>query len=229
MGNELILSPQEENRLTILKTSPELYCETLRPKKIEDVFLSNEPVIGTIIRKLGEPQARAVLVILIADALEFFNVGNTMTATQVAITVDLIIEEYPYMKTDDFKLCFKNAMKMKYGENYNRIDGSIIMGWLCEYNKERCAIADNQSWNKHKAYLSEEAKPTNGLFYEDYRNDIEHRAKEGDKAAINALNLSNKIYSYVEESKYKKQKLILEEFDAKRKKGADNLLGDKRR
>lgn len=152
-----------------------------------------------------------------------------MTATQVAITVNLIIEEYPYMKTDDFKLCFKNAMKMKYGENYNRIDGSIIMGWLCEYNKERCAIADNQSWNKHKAYLSEEAKPTNGLFYEDYRNDIEHRAKEGDKAAINALNLSNKIYSYVEESKYKKQKLILEEFDAKRKKGADNLLGDKRR
>ena len=56
-----------------------------------------------------------------------------MSATQVATTVDLIIEEYPYMKTDDFKLCFKNAMKMKYGENYNRIDGSIIMGWLREY------------------------------------------------------------------------------------------------
>ena len=66
-----------------------------------------------------------------------------MSATQVATTVDLIIEEYPYMKTDDFKLCFKNAMKMKYGENYNRIDGSIIMGWLREYNKERCAVADS--------------------------------------------------------------------------------------
>lgn len=79
-----------------------------------------------------------------------------MSATQVATTVDLIIEEYPYMKTDDFKLCFKNAMKMKYGENYNRIDGSIIMGWLREYNKERCAVADNQSWNTHKAKLSGE-------------------------------------------------------------------------
>ena len=95
---------------------------------------------------------------------------NLLLAPQVATTVDLIIEEYPYMKTDDFKLCFKNAMKMKYGENYNRIDGSIIMGWLREYNKERCAVADNQSWNTHKAKLSGETSFTSGLSYEEYRN-----------------------------------------------------------
>ena len=110
MENELILRPQEENRLAVLRTSPKNYCKALCPKKVEDVFQSDEPSIGTIIRKFGEPQARAVLVILIADALEFFNVGNPMSATQVATTVDLIIEEYPYMKTDDFKLCFKNAV-----------------------------------------------------------------------------------------------------------------------
>ena len=98
MENELILRPQEENWLAVLRTSPKNYCKALCPKKVEDVFQSDEPSIGTIIRKFGEPQARAVLVILIADALEFFNVSNTMSATQVATTVDLIIEEYPYMK-----------------------------------------------------------------------------------------------------------------------------------
>ena len=166
MENELILRPQEENRLAVLRTSPKNYCKALCPKKVEDVFQSDEPSIGTIIRKFGEPQARAVLVILIADALEFFNVGNPMSATQVATTVDLIIEEYPYMKTDDFKLCFKNAMKMKYGNIYNRIDGQVIMSWLREYNKERCAVADNQSWNFHKENLSEEVNYTSGLSYE---------------------------------------------------------------
>ena len=180
MENELILRPQEENRLAVLQTSPKNYCKALCPKKVEDVFQSDEPSIGTIIRKFGEPQARAVLVILIADALEFFNVGNPMSATQVATTVDLIIEEYPYMKTDDFKLCFKNAMKMKYGENYNRIDGSIIMGWLREYNKERCAVADNQSWNTHKAKLSGETNFTSGLSYEEYRNELKLRVGQGD-------------------------------------------------
>lgn len=168
------------------------------------MFVSSEPAIGTIIRVFGEPQARAVLVLLIADALEFFNVSNPMSAKQVAITVDLIIEEYPYMKTDDFKLCFKNAMKMKYGENYNRIDGSVIMRWLKEYNKERCAVADNQSWNTHKANFSEEAKSTDGLFYDEYRSELERRVNEGDEEAAKALNLSNEIAYYLK-SKNEKQ------------------------
>ena len=145
MENELILLPQEENRLAALRTSPEQYCKGINPKTVDDVFLSLEPSIGTIIKECGEIKARAAVVYLIADALEFFNASETMSDTQVVTTVDLIIEEYPYMKTDDIKLCFKNAMKMKYGKLYNRIDGSIIMSWFHEYNKERCAVADNQS------------------------------------------------------------------------------------
>lgn len=127
-----------------------------------------------------------------------------MSAKQVAMTVDLIIEEYPYMKTDDFKLCFKNAMKMKYGENYNRIDGSIIMGWLRDYNKERCAVADNQSWNIHKNNLSEVARSTDGLFYDEYRSELERKVEVGDEDAAKALNLSNEI-SYYLKSKNEKQ------------------------
>lgn len=135
-----------------------------------------------------------------------------MSATQVAMTVDLIIEEYPYMKTDDFKLCFRNAMKMKYGENYNRIDGQIIMSWLREYNKERCSIADSQSWNEHKSHMADEQKPVNGIFYEEYRSELKKRAQTGDKSAINALKLSEGLMDELNKRKYERQKKELDEF-----------------
>lgn len=179
------------------------------------MFHSSEPAIGTIIKELGETSARAAVVYLLADALEFFNATETMSDTQAAMTVDLIIEEYPYMKTDDLKLCFKNAMKMKYGRIYNRIDGQIIMSWLREYNKERCSVADNQSWNESKHHRAEESKPTNGMFYDDYIKEMQERADNGDESAVAALKLSNDISSYLTNQKMQKKKLELQEFYSK--------------
>ena len=219
MENELILRQQEGSQLAALSNSPEQYCKALNPRRIEDVFLSHEPLIGTIIKNLGETKARAAVVYLLADALEFFNAADTMSDVQVAMTVDLIIEEYAYMKLDDIKLCFKNAMKMKYGKIYNRIDGQVIMSWFKEYNKERCSTADNQSYNEHKAHNAEEAKPTNGLFYEEYRAELESRAKDGDEEAIKALELSNSISEMLCQRKFVKQKENLDKFytsDSKR-------------
>ncbi|QNL41381.1 hypothetical protein DW206_22780 [Bacteroides ovatus] len=135
-----------------------------------------------------------------------------MSDIQVAMTVDLIMEEYPYFKMDDLKLCFKNAMKMKYGRIYNRIDGQVIMSWLREYNKERCAAADTQSWNEHKSHIADELKPISGMFYEEYRTELEKRAASGDESAINALRISNSLMDELSKRKFEKQKMQLEEF-----------------
>ena len=98
-----------------------------------------------------------------------------MSDTQVAMTVDLIIEEYPYMKTDDFKLCFKNAMKMKYGESYNRIDGQLL--WAGYVNTTKNVVLLQ---NEHKAHMADEQRTTNGMFYEEYREELKKRALSGD-------------------------------------------------
>lgn len=166
----------------------------------------------TIKMRYGELNARAAVAYLLADALEFFNAGETMSDTQVAMTVDLIIEEYPHLKTDDLKLCFKNAMKLKYGQIYNRIDGQVVLSWLKKYNSERCSIADNQSYKEHRLLIESDSKPTSGLFYEEYRAELQERARNGDKDAVTALELSDRISNMIQERRVERQKKDLNAF-----------------
>lgn len=212
--NEIaILQAAEKKQLAVLQTSPKQYLQALRPKSVDDVFASSEPALGMIAKELGENQARAVVVILLSEIVDFFNSSNTMNDSQVATTTDLIIEEYPYFKIDDLKLAFRNGIKGKYGEIYNRLDGSVIMGWLKQYNRERCAKADIISYNEHKNRQKEEP----GLFYDDYRNQLKLLASNGDKDAQEALRRSDEVLAFMKAKKLEKQKKQLEKYDNERR------------
>lgn len=187
--------------------------QELRPKSVDDVFASSEPALGMVVRNLGETHARAIVVILLSEVVSFFNASNTMNDSQVAMTTDLIIEEYPYFKIDDLKLAFRNAMKGRYGEIYNRLDGSVIMQWLKQYNHERCAKADIASYNQHKEHIEEEQS---GLFYDDYRRQLKELASQGNREAQKALRLSNDTLAFMKRKSFEKQRKQLEEYDAKR-------------
>ena len=170
------------------------------------------PALSTLRRERGEATARAVLVLIVNDMLDFFNAAADMNDRQVATTVDLILEEYPYMQADDITLCFRRAMKGKYGKLYNRIDGQIIMGWLREYNRERCTAADYQSYNQHKARLSEESRPTEGIFYAEYRASLQRRAEAGDPEARQQLDLSDGLMAELNKRKHDKERDSLERY-----------------
>ena len=58
-----------------------------------------------------------------------------MNDVQVALTADLIIDRFYYLKLEEIKLCFRNAMAS--GKIYDRLDGNIILGWLNEYDAQR--------------------------------------------------------------------------------------------
>lgn len=186
--------------------------QALRPRSVDDVFKSAEPALGMVASELGENHARAIVVILLSELVGFFNASNTMNDSQVAITTDLIIEEYPYFKVDDLKLVFRNAMKGRYGDIYNRLDGSVIMGWLRQYNKERCARADVLSYNEHKRMNETEG---GGLYYEDYIRMLQERAASGDREAQEALNRSNETLAFMKRKRLEKQKKQLEDYDRK--------------
>ena len=87
------------------------YYNSLHPKTVNDVFDSPSCSIAVINKKFREQHLRAFMVKVLNDLLDFFNVGKTMGAVQVASTADLIIEEFYFLKPDDFKLCFLGRRK----------------------------------------------------------------------------------------------------------------------
>lgn len=184
------------------------------PETVNDVFESGMPALAEIRREKGAAVTRSILVLLVNDTLDFFNVPETMNAKQVAITVDLIIDTYPYMQVDDITLCFRNAMKGNYGRIYNRIDGQIILGWLREYNRERCTAADELGYNEHLARKAADARPTDGIFYADYRAALQRRAATGDPEAVRLLQRSDNLIAELESRRHDKVRADLQRFYA---------------
>lgn len=116
---------------------PEIGKITENNKSIEAIFYSKEPQIALIKKEFGLIDLQAAIVLIVNDVLKFFNLGKQMNDTQVAQTVDLIIDSFPLYKLDDISLCFREAKKGTYGPMYDRIDGQVIMNWLYLYDNNK--------------------------------------------------------------------------------------------
>lgn len=97
--------------------------------------------MAVIRKRYGEQFLFAFLTIAIVDLIEFFNVGKTMGEVQVVSTIRLIVDDFYYLNVEDFKLCFNNAKRGRYGKVYDRIDGNTIYEWLNKYSTERIEFA----------------------------------------------------------------------------------------
>lgn len=127
--------------MAILNTLPEPYYAALNPKTVNDALNSITPAMAVIKKRYGEQFLFAFLTIAIVDLIEFFNVGKTMGEAQVVSTIRLLVDDFYYLNVEDFKLCFNNAKRGKYGKVYDRIDGNTIYEWLNKYSTERVEVA----------------------------------------------------------------------------------------
>lgn len=106
-----------------------------------------------------------------------------MGAVQMAQTADLIIDEYFFLKPDDFKLCFSNAKKGIYGKVYDRIDGQVIFEWLNAYNRDRALEAESLSVNEAAKYKNDPSERTSSILESKDHNfkmyDFKRKFKKG--------------------------------------------------
>jgi hypothetical protein len=158
----------EEQSVRLLATWPEQYYNSLLPNSYNAVFESPACTIGRYKRQEGDTKAVSLIYLMLDDFISFLNVGKTMDPRQVTQTANLILEDYCYLKIDDFKLFFSRAKKGVYGTSYDRIDGQMILQWLAKYTNERCNEADNLSYSEHSAIKSDERRTMSILELEMY-------------------------------------------------------------
>lgn len=127
---------------------------------------------------------RAVLIKFIEGTLMFFSFPkDSMPNAQIVMIVNDIIEKYYYFRLEDVCLCFKKGrMDATYRKFYGRLDGSVFLEWFAKYDKERESVLQSHpSNNQTITNLSQ------GVPWEQYKEDLEKRIAEGDENAKEQL------------------------------------------
>ena len=186
-----LIPPEElpktrQQAVSLLKTSPMLYWDSLRPTSVRDVFDAPLSLVD-IKRECGEMKLQALMVKWMNSFLRFYSVNGAMDAVQVADTINLIIETYPHYKQEDFKLFFNMAKKGMFGQIYGRMDGEVVMNWLAKYDIHRDTVAQTDSINEAARFKERSpVTPTQGVYYDEYMR-IKRRAESGDEEARRML------------------------------------------
>jgi hypothetical protein len=116
--------------------------------------------IGSFKRTIGEDKAMSVLVLILNDVIDFFNVSNSMNANQILTTAEMVLDNYGWLKIDDFKLCFSQAKRGLFGQVY-RMDGNVILSWIESYINERINFADEKNYTEHLSIKANERRTLN--------------------------------------------------------------------
>lgn len=114
------------------------------------------PSLASMYKEFGEVKVIAYIKLWIADLVEFLNVGQNMTKTQIEATAKIIYSEFHYLNIADINLIFKRGKMGDYGQIY-RLDGQVILSWFREYNNERCLAAVDE--NSSKGLADKEYEP----------------------------------------------------------------------
>ena len=118
----------------------------------EQAFESGLPSLAKVRNVYGDEFMNAYVELWIIDFCDFVNIGKGMKPAQIYQTASLILEEFYYFNLAEINLVFKRAKKGFYGEIFDRLDGQIILKWFREYNKERCAKAEEISINEASGF-----------------------------------------------------------------------------
>ena len=123
----------ERNELANLKSSASSTEVTLQ----QILTLKTSPALSEIKKVRGDQIALGVVVALMDECQQYFNLQQPMNKQQLLLTAELIMEKYYYLRVEELRVCFRMAMKGEFGPVYNRIDGQVFFEWILKYMPTR--------------------------------------------------------------------------------------------
>lgn len=177
--------PAEVNtEIQLLSTSPVKYLEMLPVEKINSERPPTAIMLSQMKRGLDKNRQIMYISMLIKEVNDFFNVKGNMSAPQIKLTAELILDNPGFydLTLGNIKACFRN--KMMTAKLYDRLDGQIIIQWLREFKSEMAETVCDRSMG-----VQETENREIGKTYDEYINSLKERAEKGDAKAIESLKL----------------------------------------
>lgn len=169
-----------ENIVLCQKDWVNLICQ--RPiKDIETAIRLQTPTVVSLknYTEGGEAYMIAVIMTIIKDVADNLNIGKSLNNQQLAFCARQIAAEYYFLKISEIRFCFMQGLMGRYGQIYDRIDISILMTWLGQYDSERAVAVEDLSRRKTEGLT--------GVYLDNAPNNI--------KQAFNKLFQSLKVQS----------------------------------
>ena len=135
---------KEQNAIMNLKN-----LENSTEVKLHEILVAKTSPTFAELRKNKSQQATiAVMVAMMDSCQQYFNLQQPMNAQQLALTAELMLEDYYYLRVDELQICFRMAMKGEFGPVYNRIDGQVFFEWLKKFMGKRQSVSERINLEK---------------------------------------------------------------------------------
>lgn len=144
------LPAEVREQVQLLRKSPERYYEVVKAERPEDDREQGAITIYNLNKEMTKEEAMLAISIAILEVKEWFNVKGNMTAKQIKLTAEMILDHPLFydLSIGNIKACFRQ--KMMSEKLYDRLDGNIIIGWLKQFKSEMADAVYNQRLSKDK-------------------------------------------------------------------------------
>lgn len=135
-------------------------------------------------KEIGLAQVASIIVIAITEVVKFYNIGKNISAEQIPFIAEMIIDRFGHFKVEDIKLAFRIGMYET--EIYDRLDGSILLGWLKNHDAKRDEYCATHAYDDIKSVIVEPKllESNNAFTYTEYWAKVEKDAASGDVDAM---------------------------------------------
>lgn len=107
--------------------------------------------IGQLNRE-NEIDTNKAIALMVNDLRKYFILDRMITGDGILSLVPMIIVTYPSLTMEELAVCFCNAKKGLYGEDFQRMDGSTIMKWIRLFMEDKVARLANKQYTKEVQY-----------------------------------------------------------------------------
>ena len=106
------------------------------------------PKMSELVKYRGPGFAKMTLINLVAELNFLLSSDNGLNKIQLEAAGKLVLSDYYFFSVSDFKLCFKNGLKGKYGKIFGKLSIPVIFEWLREFHVEWLAESQRLANNE---------------------------------------------------------------------------------